>query len=133
MKILSPRVHGYLDYLVVAMLLLSPTIFGFVGAPAALCYVLAALQAGLTLLTAFPLGVAKLIPFPLHGAVEAVLSVFLLASPWLFGFSQMYTARDFFIASAVLLAVVWFITDYRAEEASRPIGSRYNTGRHSFI
>src|SRR3712207_758289 len=115
-KMLSPRVHGYLDYLYVALLLLAPTLFGFAGIAASLCYILAALVAGLTLLTAYPLGVAKIIPFPVHGAVEAVSAVFLVASPWLFDFSIVPAARNFFIVAGVLLAVVWLVTDYRAEQ-----------------
>jgi len=132
MKILSPRVHGYLDYLVVAMLLLAPTIFGFAGTPASICYILAALQAGMTLLTAFPLGVAKIIPFTIHGAIEAVAAVFLLASPWIFDFSYVPAARNFYVASAVLLAIVWLVTDYKAADVTTTHGVRYGTERRSF-
>jgi hypothetical protein len=114
MKFLSPRIHGYLDYVVVAALLLAPSIFGFSGAPAILCYVLAVAQLGMSLLTAYPLGPVKLIPFTLHGGVEAATSVLLLVSPWLFRFAADTAARNFFIASAVVLGVVWLVTDYKA-------------------
>jgi hypothetical protein len=126
MKILSPRVHGYLDYVVVALFLLAPTLFGFAGTAATLCYVLAAVHAGLTLLTAVPLGIAKIIPFPVHGALEAAVAVFLLASPWVFNFSYVDAARNFFIASGVLIALVWVVTDYRAASVStRTVGIGY--------
>ena len=127
-KMLSPRAHGYLDYLFVALLLLAPTLFGFAGIAASISYILAALVAGLTLLTAYPLGVAKIIPFPLHGAIEAVASVFLLASPWLFDFAVVPAARNFYIAAGVLLAVIWLVTDYRAEQAL-PGGVRFTERR----
>ena len=132
MKILSPRVHGYVDYLVVALFLLAPTLFGFSGVPATLAYVLAAVHAGMTLLTAFPLGVAKIIPFPLHGTIEAVVSAFLLASPWLFGFSYDARPRSFYIASAVLVGIVWLITDYRTVPYPTSTGATpYGRERHS--
>jgi hypothetical protein len=133
MKILSPRVHGYLDYGVVAMLLLAPSLFGFAGTPATICYVLAVVQAAMTLLTAFPLGLAKIIPFSIHGAVEALTSVFLLASPWLFDFAHVLAARNFFIASAVMLGVVWLVTDYRsAYSPTTSHGVGYGSERRSF-
>jgi hypothetical protein len=133
MKILSPRVHGYLDYGVVALFLLAPTIFGFAGVAASICYILAAVQAGMTLLTAFPMGIAKIIPFTVHGALEVGVSLFLLASPWLFGFDYVPAARNFFIASAVALGLVWVATDYRAAQGYSA-ATRHGVGseRHSF-
>ena len=133
MKILSPRVHGYLDYGVVALLLLAPSLFGFAGVPATICYVLAVAHAAMTLLTAFPLGLAKIIPFSIHGAIELLASVFLLAAPWIFEFSAVPAARNFFVASGVALAVVWLITDYRsAYTTTTAYGVGYGPERRSF-
>lgn len=133
MKILSPRVHGYIDYAAVVLLFLAPTLFGFGGLPATLCYALGATQAVMTLLTAYPLGVAKIIPFPIHGGIEALAAVFAFASPWLFDFSYVDAARNFFIATGVLLAVVWLVTDYRSAYAATPsYGVRYGSPRRSF-
>jgi hypothetical protein len=131
MKFLSPRIHGYLDYVVVAALLLAPSIFGFSGGPAALCYVLAVAQLGMSLFTAYPLGPVKLIPFTLHGGIEAATSVLLLVAPWLFRFHGDIAARNFFLASAVVLGAVWLITDYKAAELPRVgAGIRFPTRRH---
>ncbi|HLL54124.1 MAG TPA: hypothetical protein VK447_11280 [Myxococcaceae bacterium] len=131
MKFLNPRIHGYLDYVVVAALLLAPSIFGFSGAPAILCYVLAVAQFGMSILTAYPLGAVKLIPFTLHGGVELATAVLLLVSPWLFGFSDVPAARNFFLASAVVLGAVWAVTDYKAAQLpSATGGMRIPTRRH---
>ena len=113
---LSPRNHGYIDYLAVGMLLLAPTLFRFSGLPAALCYVLAVFQGGMSLMTAYPLGLAKIIPFPLHGSIEAVTSVALVVLPFLLGFSEVVRARNFFIVSGIALFAVWMVTNYRAAE-----------------
>jgi len=80
MKIMSPRVHGYLDLVVIAAFALAPTLLGFGSRAASLCYVLAGLHATLTVLTAFPMGLLKMIPFPVHGALEAVMAPLLVAS-----------------------------------------------------
>lgn len=134
MKILTPRVHGYIDYLLVGLFLLAPTLFGFAGTTAAtLSYVLAAVHAGLSLATAYPLGIAKLVPFTVHGALEAVIALFLAASPWLFTFSRVLAARNFFIASAIIVVLVWLITDYRAAHTpTASYGHRYGHERRSF-
>jgi len=76
MRALSPTVHGILDYLVVIAFALAPSLLGLSGVPATISYVLAVVHLLLTLVTAFPLGAVKLVPFPVHGAIEFVVSMF---------------------------------------------------------
>jgi hypothetical protein len=113
MKILSPTVHGYLDYIYGAMFLLAPTLFDFVGTPATLCYVVGAAQIGLSLMTRYPLGAVKWLSFPAHGAYEFGVSILLIASPWLFNFSTVEAPRNFLVFAGILLLGVWATTDYR--------------------
>jgi succinate dehydrogenase/fumarate reductase cytochrome b subunit len=96
------------------MLVVAPWLFGFGGAPAVVCYVLAALQVGMSLITAYPLSVAKLIPFTVHGAVELITAIFLVIAPWLFGFHGVDGARNFFIAAGIGLGLVYLMTNYQA-------------------
>lgn len=112
MKILTPRTHGTLDYLTVIAFLLAPTLFGLSGLPATISYLLAAVHLVLTLVTAFPLGVVKAVPFKLHGVVELVVSVLLVLLPWLLGFASVPTARNFYFGAGVVVFVVWLVTDY---------------------
>ncbi|MBI4396391.1 MAG: hypothetical protein HY548_04800 [Elusimicrobia bacterium] len=114
MKILKPKVHGVLDYVVGIFLLLSPSLFGFSQIPAALCYVFGAAVLGLSLLTAYPLGAIKFIPFTVHGSVELISSFVMVFAPGLFGFSGESGARGFFITAGVALFLVWLLTDYKA-------------------
>ncbi len=129
--LLSPRVHGYGDYLIVALLALAPTLFDFSGTPAVFCYVLAVAQLGMSLMTAYPLGVAKIIPFTLHGSVEVVVSAFLVIAPFLFGFSDIPSARNFFIIGGIALFAVWLTTNYRA--AGRPVRGGLGVGRRAHV
>lgn len=124
MKFLDPRTHGYLDYAAVAVLALAPTLFGFGGIAATICYVVAAMQLGMSLLTAYPLGAAKVIPFTVHGAIELVVAIALVAAPWLFGFSSEDAARNFFIVSGLGLLGVYLVTNYKAAERSDHQGFR---------
>lgn len=118
---LSPRAHGYMDYLSVVVLALSPSLFDFGGLPAILCYAFAVVLLGLSLLTAYPLGAAKVIPFPLHGTMEAISAPLLILAPFLFGFSRDISARNFFIVAGVALGGLYLMTNYRAAE--RPGGT----------
>jgi hypothetical protein len=114
MRVLRPTIHGILDYAVVVAFALAPTLLGLSGLPATISYLLAVVHMLLTLVTAFPLGVVKLVPLPLHGAIELVVSIVLVALPWILRFSQVTIARDFYVGAGALIFVVWWITDYAA-------------------
>ena len=68
----------------------------------------------LTLLTRFPLGVVKAIPFPVHGLVEVVVGlVLVLAMPRLLGAGPGSPARTFYVDAGVVLLAIWALTRYR--------------------
>lgn len=108
-----------MDYATVALFALAPTIFGFTGTYATVCYILAAGYLVITLITAFPMGFVKLIPFPVHGGLELVSGPIILASPWIFGFADANpVARNFFVAMGIVFLLVWMITDWHAQTRS---------------
>ena len=109
---ISPRAHGILDAAVVAVFALAPTLFGLVGLAAVLCYVLAGVHLAMTLLTDFPAGAARVIPFPLHGTVELVVGIVLPVVGLLL--LPDATARWFFVAMGVVILATWALTAYRA-------------------
>ncbi len=114
MKLVSARVHGYLDYGLVLVFALAPTMLGLAGTAANVCYVLAMAHLSLTLMTAHGLGVTRAIPFAVHGAVEAAVAAALLLGPWIVGrwIGIEGAARSFFLAIGALLGIVWLVTDY---------------------
>jgi hypothetical protein len=111
-KPISARVHGVLDYATVAAFLNAPMVLGFHGTPAAIVYWLAGIHLLMTGFTDFPLGVFRIIPFKIHGVIDLVAGIFLLAAPWIFGFAGDLAARNFFIAIAIITFVVVSLTDY---------------------
>ena len=122
-KVIAPRTHGVLDYLVVVLLALAPALFGFSGAPEVLARTLAGAYLFITLFTAFPLGVVKFIPFPVHGMIEAVAGVAALAAPWLFGFADdQPAARNFFVFLGAMELIVFALTDWRAAQSAGAAG-----------
>ncbi len=118
MKLLTPRMHGYLDFVVVAAFALAPSLFSFSQTPARISYVLAVVHLLLTLLTAYPMGVLKLVPFKIHGGVEFVVSFTLVALPFIFGYAGEPAARNFFIAFGIVVFLVWLVTDYDAADTA---------------
>ncbi len=121
-KPLNPTVHGWLDYIYAVFLLLAPGLFGFAGTGAAtVFYLLGFLHAGLSLLTQYPLGLVKTIPFTVHAGIEFATAVILVGAPWLFGFAALEMARNIAVLSGVALMGVWLFTDYRAAGPSAKI------------
>jgi hypothetical protein len=110
MKVISNTKHGIIDYITVALFLLAPTLLGLTGLAVMLCYALAAIHLGMTLLTDMPLGLIKLIPMNLHAAVEMmvgpVLIIGSLAAPSLGG------GRAFFAIAGISICVVWLLSSY---------------------
>ena len=85
---LPTRVHGMLDYLLGALLIGAPWLFGFAHGGAE-TWVPVALGAGVllySLFTDYELGVVRRLQVPLHLWLDAIAGVFLAVSPWLFGF-----------------------------------------------
>ncbi|MBY0475338.1 MAG: hypothetical protein K2Q13_09805 [Nitrosomonas sp.] len=113
MKVISPRMHGYLDFLTVFIFLLAPTLLGLSQLPAMLAYSLAAVHLMVTLASDFPFGVVKLIPFTIHGWIERLVGPSLIALPFILGFADEETARNFYIAVGLIIIVVGMLTDYQ--------------------
>ncbi len=89
MRFIPTKVHGVLDYVVAIALILAPWIFGFsgLGGPAVIIPIVLGIGLFLySLLTRYELGAVKLIAMPVHLVFDLVASIFLIASPFIFGF-----------------------------------------------
>lgn len=117
MKILSPRIHGYLDYVVVIAFALLPQLLGLSGTARYLAWTLAMVHLVLTLATDFPLGAIKLVPLRVHGMIELAVAPVLVAVPWIFGFSADPVARGAYGIVGVVIFVTWLVTDYSSTES----------------
>ena len=117
-KVLKPEVHGVLDYGLALFFLLAPSIFNFPDNAATLSYIVGAVYIATSLITRYPLGVWKVLPFPTHGVLETMMAIFWIASPWLFGFAGHDAARNFFVIAGVSLLAVVALTDYRSTAAA---------------
>lgn len=112
MRILNARIHGIIDLVFVVVFLLAPLVVGLGGRPAAIAYTLAVVHLVLTLLTRFPMGVRKTIPFFVHGIIELVVGIALLLLPSFDGYGPGSPARRFYLFMGGAILVVWALTAY---------------------
>jgi len=113
MKVISPRTHGYLDFLTVVLFLLAPTLLGLSQVPTLLAYGLATVHLLVTLASDFPLGIVKIIPFTVHGWIERLVGPSLIAVPFILNFADEEIARNFYIAVGLIIIVIGILTDYQ--------------------
>jgi len=119
MKLIAPGIHRFIDFVAVLVFALAPFGVGLGGTPAAICWILAAVHLVVTLATRFPPGARGAVSLVAHGVLELVVAIFLLASPWIFGFAPGSPARRFFVAAGAALFLVWILTDYAGRGVSR--------------
>ncbi|MAM86954.1 hypothetical protein [Allohahella sp. A8] len=123
MKVLDPKVHGVLDYLLAIAFLIAPSVFNFVEVAATLSYVIGVVYLLTSIITKYPLGLVKLLPFPVHGVLEGLMAAAWIVFPWLFGFADDEAARNFFIIAGVGLLIVVALTDYKGIHVERSHGT----------
>jgi hypothetical protein len=118
MRLLSPKLHGCVDYLTSAGFALAPMLFMIKGVTPAVmgCYVISAGLLLMSFVTRYPLGVVRLVPFQVHGALELLGTPVIVAYPWIAGFDHVPAARNFYVVAGLALFLLWLITDYRAAE-----------------
>ncbi len=118
MKVLNSKIHGIIDYLVVIFLAAAPTLFNLPEITACFTYILAGIHLTLTLLTAFEVGLIKVIPFRLHGWIELIVSVALIGVAFYLGGREGDLARNFYLGFAIAVFITWLLTDYNDKSSS---------------
>ncbi len=115
MKVITPSIHAYLDYLTVAIFVVAPPVLGLTGLAELIAYALALVHLALTLVTDSELSVIRAIALPLHGWVERIVGPVLVVLPFVLGFQG--TARIFYVAIGLVIIAVGLLTDYRKRAA----------------
>ncbi|HVG27925.1 MAG TPA: hypothetical protein VM865_09995, partial [Acidobacteriaceae bacterium] len=116
-KVIDARTHGVIDYCHASFFLGMALVCRKTNPRAAL----AALFTGSfvlvqSLLTDYPLGVAKLLPFATHGRMDAGFAASSPLMPTLFGFNGTPAARVF-QGNGLVEATVVGLTDWNSERA----------------
>lgn len=115
MRFITPKIHGIIDYLVVVFLFASPTMFEMTGVLATFTYALGAVHLFMSLLTAYSVGIFKVIPFQLHGFIELVVGVGVIVLAYTL-FKNDPVGKLYYIVFGTVIMLTWLVTDYRAGE-----------------
>lgn len=112
-KLLSARVHGLADYGSAFVLIAVALIVGGSGIAVASGIVLGVGLLVVSLLTDYPLGVIKVIPFVVHSAGDYLGATALIAAPFALGFDDSDGGlAAFYVVMGVALVGVSLVTDY---------------------
>ena len=113
-------VHGVIEYLAAALFIAAPFLFSFDNDTAtAVSIVVGVVVLIVTASTALPTGLIKSIPVQAHAVIDFLLAAVLIASPFLFGFSDDGTATAFFIVLGVVHLLLTIATRFVSEERPR--------------
>jgi hypothetical protein len=105
--------HGIIDYALAILLVCGPSIAHFAGTKATWAYIFGGLLFALAILTRYPLGIVKIVGLGVHGFVELLLAICLIAAPWYGNFASGVTSPRFYLTIGIMMLVLWFLTDFR--------------------
>lgn len=116
---ISTKIHGYLDYIMGATLILLPLILDMPsGAASTIPVVLGAGVIVYSLITDYELGLLKILAMKTHLMIDLAGGVFLIASPWMFGFAD--ETFWLFLILGVLEIGASLLTDKQPSYESHP-------------
>lgn len=117
LRILNARQHAVFDYALALAFFVAPSVSQFSILPAALAYSSAVIYLAGSLMTRYPLGLMKRMPFVLHGLWEVVMACLWILAPWFLGFSHEVSPTNFFVLSGIALLALAALTGYGARGA----------------
>ena len=121
--VVPPFAHGLLEYGAGVLLLAAPFVFAFDTDAATAASIVAGLGVlALAASTASSTGLAKVIPLGIHVLLDLAVVAFLVAAPFLFGFSDDGAPTAFFIVLGVSHLLLTIATRFRP--AREPAESR---------
>ena len=90
LRIIPTSVHGVLDYVTGSALLAAPELFKLKEVPSAALTprIAGAGATAYSLMTDYELGAVRLLPMPVHLALDAMSGALLASSPWLLGYAK---------------------------------------------
>ena len=120
---ISRFLHGAFEYAAAALLIAAPFIFAFEsGAATAVSIIAGVLVLVIAASTEGPSSLINSIPIPAHLLLDFAIAAALIASPFLFGFSDESAPTAFFLVMGVVHLLVTIATRFKAAE--RAAGAR---------
>jgi hypothetical protein len=113
-RLLPAWFHAIADYAVGALLIIVALAVGGTTGAVATGVVVGAVVLVVSMFTRYPLGVAKVLPFPVHSAGDYLAAALLIAAPFALNFRDGDSGLSafYFVAGAAVLAVS-LVTNYQ--------------------
>jgi hypothetical protein len=116
-RLLPAWFHAIADYAVGAGLILAALVIGGSGAAVATGVVVGATVLLVSMLTKYPLGVLKVLPFTLHSAGDYLAAALLLVAPFALGFTDTDGGlTGLYLIGGIAVTAVSLITNYQYSE-----------------
>jgi hypothetical protein len=116
-------IHGLLEYLLAAALIVAPFALAFRSGGATAVAIVAGVAVLIVAATTnWSTSLVRALPVPVHILLDYVLAGVLIASPFLFGFSRETNPTAFFIAAGVVHLLVTIATRFGRREPEPPAG-----------
>jgi hypothetical protein len=110
-------VHGVIEYLAALLFIAAPFIFSFKEDVAtAVSLIVGVILLIIAASTAWRTGLISSIPVQAHVMLDYVLAIFLIAAPFILGFSGDGTAAAFFIVVGVIHLLLTIATRFVVDE-----------------
>jgi hypothetical protein len=108
--------HGLAEYGIGVLLIFSSPLFGFDGEPRVAAILLGAAVIVLAALSDVPTALMRRIPIGSHIVIDYVLGIVLIASPFIFGFSDDEGALAFFIVMGLGYLILTAVTRFETTD-----------------
>jgi hypothetical protein len=106
--------HAIADYAVGITLIVVALAVGGSGVAVAAGVVVGAVVLLVSMLTRYPLGVAKVLPFTVHSAGDYLAAALLILSPFVLGFTDSDAGLSaFYIVAGIAVLLVSLVTNYQ--------------------
>ena len=113
-RLLPAWFHAIADYAVAGTLIVVAAAVGGSTEAVAAGVVIGVVVLVVSMLTKYPLGVVKVLPFTIHSAGDYLAAALLVLSPFALGFNDSDTGLTaFYIAAGVAVLAVSLITNYQ--------------------
>ncbi len=120
LKLVPAKIHGVADYASGLALILVALLVGGSDEAVATGVVLGAVLLVVSVLTDYPLGIVRVVPFKVHSAGDYLGAVALIAAPFVLGFNDTDGGLTaFYIAVGVALIAISLVTDYENTATDR--------------
>jgi hypothetical protein len=113
-RLLPAWLHAVADYAVGALLIVVAVAVGGSAGAVGTGVVVGATVLAVSMLTKYPLGVVKVLPFTIHSAGDYLAAALLLGAPWVLNFADGDSGLTaFYVVAGIAVLAVSLITNYQ--------------------